>query len=56
LDILQDIIHDHSLDGDTAAALAEFALSEHRFYRVLMSVFSVHDFCDNFYLLVDIFH
>ena len=52
----------HSLDGNTAAVLAEYALSEseHRLYYVFivfvisMSVFNVYDFSDNFYWLVDI--
>ena len=46
---LYDIIHAHSLDGDTAATLAEFSLSEHRFYcfycvyvMINMSVFNVY--------------
>jgi len=48
-------IHAHTLDGDTAAALAEYALSKHRLYCVFiafvisMSVFNVYDFYDNFY-------
>ena len=52
--ILYDIIHAHSLDGDTAAALVEYALSEHRFccvfivFVISMSAFNVYDFYDNF--------